>query len=87
MASVDTKQGGYGNPPATFWSRETGPVMLNMIAGDAHPCFAKKLYIGLANSSDVSKFVKLIRSHRMLDTAKIDDPTSGHMIYTLRRYL
>ena len=87
-ASVDMNQGGYWNQPATFWSRETGPVLLNSIGGDRpNPCVVTKLYISLVNSSDVGKFVSLIETHRKLPTAKIDDPTSGHMIYTLHDIL
>jgi len=74
-----------GNPPATFWSLETGPISLDAIGGNAHQCSATKLYVGLAKSSDVPKFVRLISTGRTLAHVHIDDPTSGHMIYDLER--
>lgn len=71
-------------PPATFSSKITGSVLLDGISGNTHPCRATRLYISLVKPSDLGKFVKLMNSHQVLDAAKIDDPTSGHMIYRLR---
>lgn len=49
-----------------------------------HICRATKLLIGLADRSDLSLFVRLIKSHQVLDSVTIDDPTSGHQVYKMR---
>jgi hypothetical protein len=86
--TVDAAEWGNYPPQATFWSQATGQVLLNEIGGDTmDPCRAEKLYISLVKSSDLGKFVKLIKEHRILPIAKIDDPTSGHTIYTLHGVL
>jgi len=57
---------------------------LETIQGNAQQCSATKLYIGLADPSDLGLFVRLIKSHQVLDSVTIDDPTSGHQVYKLR---
>jgi hypothetical protein len=74
-------------PPPIFSSSTTGAVVLAGIYGDTHQCRVRRLYIEVVKSSDVAKFVSLIESHRILDAATIDDPSSGHMVYKLRGVL
>jgi hypothetical protein len=84
MPIAESAQGAIFTRAATFWSKATGSVLLNDISGDTHPCRAKKLSIGLVKSSDLDKFVRLLKAHQTLDLAKIDDPSGGHMLYKLR---
>ncbi len=71
------------NPLATFWSVETGRVLLDVIAGDAQQCSATKLYIGLVNASDIPKLARLMSDGKRIAHVHIDDPTSGHVVYDL----
>jgi hypothetical protein len=77
-------QGVYVQQFAIFSSKTTGRVRLNGIAGNGHQCSATKLFIGLADRSDLPMFVKLIQTHQVLDSVMIDDPTSGHQVYKMR---
>jgi hypothetical protein len=77
-------QSAYTHPYAIFSSKTTGRVRLNNMLGNGHPCRATKLFIGLADRSDLPTFVKLIHTHQVLDAVLIDDPTSGHQVYKLR---
>lgn len=72
-----------GATPATLSSDQTGRVLLCEISGNAHQCSVTRLYIGLANSSDVSMFVRMMSEGRRVAHVHIDDPTSGHMVYDL----
>jgi hypothetical protein len=82
--SASAGQSSYVQPYAIFSSKTTGRVRLNGIAGNGHQCSATKLFIGLADRSDIPMFVRLIQTHRVLDYVTIDDPTSGHQVYNLR---
>jgi hypothetical protein len=81
---ANTAQSACVQSYAIFSSKKTGRVRLNNIVGNGHQCSATKLFIGLADRSDLPMFVKLIQSHQVLDSAMIDDPTSGHQVYKLR---
>jgi len=76
--------GAVAHPDANFSSMATGSIRLNEILSNLHICRATKLYIGLADQSDLPLFVRLITSHRELDSVTIDDPTTGHQVYKLR---
>ena len=82
--SASPDQGAYVHPYAILTSKTTGRVRLDTIMGNGHQCSATKLFIGLADPSDLPMFVRLIQTHRVVDSVMIDDPTSGHQVYKLR---
>jgi len=69
--------------PATFWSAETGRILVNEITGTGWICSTNRLYIGLANASDGPKLVRMMSDRKTITHVHIDDPTSGHMVYDL----
>jgi hypothetical protein len=81
--SASPSQSSYVKQYAIFSSKTTGRIRLDDIRGNAHQCRATKLFIGLADRSDLSLFVRLTKSHQVLDSVTIDDPTSGHQVYKL----
>jgi hypothetical protein len=82
--NASTGQSANVHPYAILTSKTTGRVRLDTIMGNGHQCSATKLFIGLADSTDLPMFVRLIQSHRVVDSIMIDDPTSGHQVYKLR---
>src|SRR4029077_7652729 len=83
-SAASVGQSTYVQHDAIWTSKATGPIRLISISGNPQQCRATKLFIGLADSSDLRTFEKLIVSRRMLDAVMIDDPTSGHHVYKLR---
>lgn len=82
-ASIRATYAPVSPPEATFWSAETGRILVDSISGDAELCRVSKLYVTLANAGQAPMFERLITSGRSLAHVHIDDPTSGRMVYDL----
>jgi len=77
-------QSTYVQQFAIWTEKATGRIRLISMSGNTQQCRTTKLFVGLADPADLGVFVKLKKTHKVLDSVVIDDPTSGHQIYKLR---